>query len=138
MWTIYQSYEQQKRDNQQFDFDDMAIACLHMLTEQPELLKRYQERFQYILVDEFQDINPVQYQLIQLLAGESEQLFCVGMMIKPFTPLEGAILLSFLNSNKTILLLRSSIYMRITGLTIRLSQVLMRLLRKISIAMRRR
>ncbi|MCM3025967.1 ATP-dependent helicase [Bacillus safensis] len=78
MWTIYQSYEQQKRDNQQFDFDDMAIACLHMLTEQPELLKRYQERFQYILVDEFQDINPVQYQLIQLLAGESEQLFCVG------------------------------------------------------------
>ncbi|BBP88571.1 hypothetical protein BsIDN1_21890 [Bacillus safensis] len=77
MWTIYQSYEQQKRDNQQFDFDDMAIACLHMLTEQPELLKRYQERFQYILVDEFQDINPVQYQLIQLLAGESEQLFCV-------------------------------------------------------------
>ncbi|MBU8698436.1 UvrD-helicase domain-containing protein [Bacillus pumilus] len=78
MWTIYQSYEQQKRDNQQFDFDDMAIACLHMLTEQPELLKRYQERFHYILVDEFQDINPVQYQLIQLLAGESEQLFCVG------------------------------------------------------------
>ncbi|MDR4993835.1 ATP-dependent helicase [Bacillus altitudinis] len=78
MWTIYQSYEQQKRDNQQFDFDDMAIACLHMLTEQPELLKRYQERFKYILVDEFQDINPVQYQLIQLLAGESEQLFCVG------------------------------------------------------------
>ncbi len=57
MWTIYQSYEHQKRDNQQFDFDDMAIACLHMLTEQPELLKRYQERFQYILVDEFQDIN---------------------------------------------------------------------------------
>ncbi|CAM5464168.1 ATP-dependent DNA helicase Rep [Bacillus safensis FO-36b] [Bacillus safensis subsp. safensis] len=50
MWTIYQSYEQQKRDHQQFDFDDMAIACLHMLTEQPELLKRYQERFQYILV----------------------------------------------------------------------------------------
>ncbi|MCY7502498.1 UvrD-helicase domain-containing protein [Bacillus pumilus] len=78
MWTIYQSYEQQKRDNQQFDFDDMAIACLHMLTEQPELLKRYQERFKYILVDEFQDINPVQYQLIQLLAGETEQLFCVG------------------------------------------------------------
>lgn len=78
MWTIYQSYEQQKQDNQQFDFDDMAIACLHMLTEQPELLKRYQERFKYILVDEFQDINPVQYQLIQLLAGESEQLFCVG------------------------------------------------------------
>ncbi|EDW23612.1 ATP-dependent helicase [Bacillus pumilus] len=78
MWTIYQSYEQQKQDNQQFDFDDMAIACLHMLTEQPELLKRYQERFKYILVDEFQDINPVQYQLIQLLAGETEQLFCVG------------------------------------------------------------
>ncbi|UYO36600.1 ATP-dependent helicase [Bacillus zhangzhouensis] len=78
MWTIYQSYEQQKRDHQQFDFDDMAIACLHMLTEQPELLKRYQERFQYILVDEFQDINPVQYQLIKLLAGESQQLFCVG------------------------------------------------------------
>ncbi|MFS0655764.1 ATP-dependent helicase [Bacillus sp. 179-C3.3 HS] len=77
-WAIYQSYEQQKRDNQQFDFDDMAIACLHMLTENPELLKRYQERFQYILVDEFQDINPVQYKLIQLLAGESAQLFCVG------------------------------------------------------------
>ena len=78
MWTIYQSYEQQKRENQQFDFDDMAIACLHMLNKQPELLKQYQERFKYILVDEFQDINPVQYQLIQLLAGESEQLFCVG------------------------------------------------------------
>ncbi|OLP64858.1 putative ATP-dependent DNA helicase YjcD [Bacillus pumilus] len=78
IWTIYQSYEQQKQDHQQFDFDDMAIACLQMLTEQPELLKKYQERFKYILVDEFQDINPVQYQLIRLLAGESEQLFCVG------------------------------------------------------------
>ncbi|MFP3422084.1 UvrD-helicase domain-containing protein, partial [Bacillus sp. SIMBA_161] len=78
IWSIYQSYEQQKRDHQQFDFDDMAIACLHMLTEQPELLKRYQERFKSILVDEFQDINPDPYQLIQLLAGESEQLFCVG------------------------------------------------------------
>ncbi|WP_353856087.1 ATP-dependent helicase [Bacillus sp. Bos-x628] len=78
IWTIYQSYEKQKRDNQQFDFDDMAIACLQMLSEKPGLLKRYQERFKYILVDEFQDINPVQYKLIQLLAGDSEQLFCVG------------------------------------------------------------
>ncbi|MGE6631023.1 UvrD-helicase domain-containing protein [Bacillus sp. NPDC077027] len=78
MWSIYRHYERQKQENNQFDFDDMAISCLHMLMAKPALLKSYQDRFQYILVDEFQDINPVQYRIIQLLAAESKQLFCVG------------------------------------------------------------
>lgn len=56
----------------------MASACWQLFQEQPDILKRYQTRFHAILIDEFQDINPVQYAIIKLLASPENNLTCVG------------------------------------------------------------
>ena len=60
------------------DFDDIIINCLQLLEENPDILKSWQKKFQYILVDEFQDISPMQYKTISLLAGENANIFVVG------------------------------------------------------------
>ncbi|MBM7622043.1 DNA helicase-2/ATP-dependent DNA helicase PcrA [Bacillus tianshenii] len=68
--SLYNDYEDWKKEKQLFDFDDMLIGCYELLLETPSLLSRYQERFRYFLIDEFQDINKVQYETIKLLAPE--------------------------------------------------------------------
>ncbi|MFT0802857.1 ATP-dependent helicase [Bacillus swezeyi] len=75
---LYRHYEQQKRERRQFDFDDMASACYELFQERPDVLKRYQARFHAVLIDEFQDINPVQNTIIKLLASPEDNLTCVG------------------------------------------------------------
>lgn len=76
--ALYKYYEEQKEKNRQFDFDDMLIKCYELLLDNESLLKAYQERFHYFLIDEFQDINPVQYKLIQLLSDHTKNLCVVG------------------------------------------------------------
>ncbi len=76
--TLYREYENQKQQKGQFDFDDMLVKCYQLLKENPTILKAYQTRFHYFLIDEFQDINPVQYSLIQLLASHTNNLCGVG------------------------------------------------------------
>lgn len=75
---LYKYYEQEKEKKNLFDFDDMLIGCYQYLTEHPDVLEMYQNRFQYFLIDEFQDINKVQYELIKLLSRKTENLFAVG------------------------------------------------------------
>ncbi len=75
---LYTYYEKQKLSRGQFDFDDMLVKCYDMLKDHPHLLKAYQNRFQYFLIDEFQDINPVQYHLIKLLSNHTNNLCGVG------------------------------------------------------------
>ncbi len=60
------------------DFDDMVLLCRNLLIERPDTLKLWQQRFQYILVDEFQDICPLQYEVVRLLAKPQDNLFIVG------------------------------------------------------------
>ena len=60
------------------DFDDFAAACKHLFHKKPQILKAWQEKYQYVLVDEFQDINPAQYEVVKLLAGTGQNLFVVG------------------------------------------------------------
>lgn len=60
------------------DFDDLIIRAIQSLEQNPELKKVYQERFKYILVDEFQDVNSLQVKLLELLLTPDTQLFCVG------------------------------------------------------------
>lgn len=60
------------------DFDDMVILCLQLLKERADILELWRSRFQYILIDEFQDISPAQYEIIRLLAAPSNHLFIVG------------------------------------------------------------
>ena len=75
---ILAQYEEKRAATGKMDFDDMLYQCLRMLQDDKNILKIWQERFQYILIDEFQDINPMQYKIVRLLAGEKCNLFVVG------------------------------------------------------------
>ncbi|KAB0671844.1 AAA family ATPase [Oryzomonas sagensis] len=75
---IYAAYQERLKKCNALDFGDMLIQTVRLLTDVPEVRQTYQERFQWILVDEYQDTNPVQYRLIKLLAGERRNLCVVG------------------------------------------------------------
>ena len=76
--VVFRSYEQQKKKLKKFDFDDMMVQCYALFKSRPDILKRWQEKFTYILVDEFQDINRVQYEIIRMLSFPEHNLFVVG------------------------------------------------------------
>ncbi len=75
---LYEGYERQLRSRRMLDFDDMLVFCYELLRDRQDILKMWQERFSYILVDEFQDINRIQYEIVKMLAGERANLFIVG------------------------------------------------------------
>ncbi|MFP7295811.1 UvrD-helicase domain-containing protein [Neobacillus niacini] len=75
---LYKRYEEFKVQNGFFDFDDMLIGCYQLLSNNASLLELYQNRFHYFLIDEFQDINKVQYELIKLLSGKHKNVCAVG------------------------------------------------------------
>ena len=75
---LYEKYEDYKRREGLFDFDDMLLGCYQLFKDSPQLLDNYQNRFQYFLIDEFQDINKVQYELIKLLSGKNKNVCAVG------------------------------------------------------------
>jgi len=75
---IYAAYQDRLKKCNALDFGDMLIQTVRLLSDFPEVRRQYQERFQWILVDEYQDTNPVQYNLIRLLAGERRNLCVVG------------------------------------------------------------
>lgn len=75
---LYKHYEEKRLERHAFDFDDMLIGCYELLRNNPDLLSRYQRRFSYVSVDEFQDINKVQFKLIQLLSEPERNLCVVG------------------------------------------------------------
>lgn len=75
---VYREYETQMRANNALDFDDLLVKTVQLLQTQPDVLESYQERFRYIMVDEYQDTNTVQFQLVSLLAGKYKNLCVVG------------------------------------------------------------
>lgn len=75
---VYTAYQAQLRVNQAFDFDDLIMQTYLLLQKNPEILAKYQEKFQYIHVDEYQDTNEAQYQLVKLLAAKYRNLCVVG------------------------------------------------------------
>ena len=75
---IFVSYEQRKRNARLIDFDDMLSYTWELLTKRPDILEAWQKKFRYILVDEFQDINRLQYDILRLLAQPENNLFIVG------------------------------------------------------------
>jgi len=76
--NLYRDFTEAQDILGKVDFDDMALKCEELFRDRPDLLKRYQERYRYLLVDEFQDIAPVQYHLVRLLAEPENNLFIVG------------------------------------------------------------
>ncbi len=75
---IYQGYEQRMRAHRLIDFDDMLVYCQELLAQRKDILSAWQQKFEYILIDEFQDINKVQFDIIKMLARPQDNLFAVG------------------------------------------------------------
>ncbi len=95
---ICRALEEKMRKQGKLDFDDMQLLTSRLFQEEKEILQKWQKRYRYILVDEFQDINPVQYELVQLLALPENNLFVVGdddQSIYSFRGSDPAIMLSF-------------------------------------------
>lgn len=76
--SINTKYNQYLEENNMLDFDDLMIKTIQILKDNPTILEKYQEKFQYILIDEFQDTNDLQYQLIFLLSMRYKNIFVVG------------------------------------------------------------
>ena len=75
---LYQGYEERLRRGNLLDFDDMLVMCHELFTQRKDILAAWQKKFRYILVDEFQDINKVQYEIVRMLAASENNLFIVG------------------------------------------------------------
>ena len=75
IFTAYQSWLDQ---NRMIDFDDMQVICYELFRGRPDILASWQRKYQYILVDEFQDICRIQYELVRMLAAPQNNLFIVG------------------------------------------------------------
>ncbi|MCW8915735.1 MAG: UvrD-helicase domain-containing protein [Magnetovibrio sp.] len=76
--TVYEEYQQQLQRLNAADFGDLLMLCVHLFQSQPETLKYYQNRFRYVLVDEYQDTNVAQYLWLRLLAMGHQNICCVG------------------------------------------------------------
>lgn len=75
---LFRAYESKKKQMHKFDFDDMLVQCYALFRKYSAILHKWQRNFQYILIDEFQDINKVQYEVIKMLALPENNLFVVG------------------------------------------------------------
>jgi DNA helicase-2/ATP-dependent DNA helicase PcrA len=75
---VYRSYEQRKRDAGALDFDDLITETVRLFRDHPDVLVHYQERFRYVLIDEYQDTSRAQYELVNLLASRYRNLCVVG------------------------------------------------------------
>lgn len=75
---IYAGYEQKLRRMRRLDYDDMLVQTWQLFKERPDILLAWQKKYTYILIDEFQDINRIQYEIIRMLARPENNLFVVG------------------------------------------------------------
>src|SRR5437763_1362959 len=76
--SLYRQYQEQLALNHALDFDDLLIGVVDLLKGAPDVLARYQERYQYLLVDEFQDTNVAQYEIVRLLGAKHHNVCAVG------------------------------------------------------------
>ncbi|HHT89510.1 MAG: DNA helicase PcrA [Bacillota bacterium] len=75
---VYAKYQEKLQRSNALDFDDLIMATVRMFQKHPQVLRKYQDRFRYILVDEYQDTNMAQYMLVQLMAEQSGNICVVG------------------------------------------------------------
>ena len=75
---LYQGYEQGLLSQGLLDFDDMLVMCYQLFRERKDILSAWQRKYRFILIDEFQDINRVQYEIMRMLAAPEDNLFIVG------------------------------------------------------------
>ncbi len=75
---VYDLYQKELRQNNSLDFDDLIMQTIVLFLRRPEILEKYQDKFKYIMVDEYQDTNHAQYKLINLLSRKHKNIFVVG------------------------------------------------------------
>ena len=100
MGTIYQKYVEACFKNGAMDFDDLLLKTNELLTRFPEVLAKYQDRFRYILVDEYQDTNHSQYLIVKALASKFENICVVGDDAQSIYSFRGANIYNILNFKK--------------------------------------
>ena len=93
----YREYEKRLRDSNALDFDDLIVKTIRLLQDNPEILDYYQNRFRYIMVDEYQDTNTAQFELIRLLALKYQNLCVVGDDDQSIYKFRGANIYNILN-----------------------------------------
>ena len=97
---IYTLYQKKLRSNNSLDFDDLIMATIHLFKEVPEVLEFYQNKFQYIHVDEYQDTNRAQYMLCQMIAAKHKRICVVGDSDQSIYRWRGADITNILNFEK--------------------------------------
>lgn len=98
---IYELYQKKLKSNNALDFDDILLFAVKILEENPEILEKYQNRFQYIMVDEYQDTNNCQYKLISMLADKHKNICVVGDDDQSIYKFRGANIQNILNFEDT-------------------------------------
>ncbi|MDO8442648.1 MAG: UvrD-helicase domain-containing protein [bacterium] len=96
----YREYEAVLQKSNAFDFDDLITKVVQVFNEQLEVLTRYQDQYEYILIDEYQDINTAQYQLIKLLSQKHQNVFAIGDDAQSIYKFRGSDFRNFLNFEK--------------------------------------
>jgi len=76
--VVYSAYQKKLKENNSLDFDDLIMQTILLFLDKPEILKKYQNKFQYVMVDEYQDTNYAQYKLVDLLSKAHRNLCVVG------------------------------------------------------------
>ena len=94
---VYEAYQKQLRQNNALDFDDLIVKTVELFQSCPDVLDYYQERFRYIMVDEYQDTNTVQFKFVSLLAGKYKNLCVVGDDDQSIYKFRGANIKNILN-----------------------------------------
>ena len=97
---IYERYQKRLKENNALDFDDLLVKMVDLFQTNPEVLEHYQDRFQYIMVDEYQDTNTVQFLLVSLLAKKYRNLCVVGDDDQSIYKFRGANIYNILNFEK--------------------------------------
>ena len=97
---VYQQYQAALKKNNALDFDDLLVKTVELLRRFPEVLDAYQERFRYIMVDEYKDTNTAQFELIRLLAGKYRNLCVVGDDDQSIYRFRGANIMNILSFEK--------------------------------------
>lgn len=100
MGNIYKQYVERCFKNGAMDFDDLLVKMYELLTQSPEMLAKYQQKFKYILIDEYQDTNTAQYKIIKLLAARHENICVVGDDAQSIYSFRGATIENILRFKK--------------------------------------
>ncbi|MBK5251900.1 MAG: DNA helicase PcrA [Peptostreptococcaceae bacterium] len=100
VWEVYDRYQRRLKANNALDFDDLINKTIDLFRKESDILEKYQERFQYMMVDEYQDTNKAQYQLIKMLAKKNGNLCVVGDADQSIYKFRGADIRNILDFEK--------------------------------------